>query len=96
MLAEKARQDALANNNNNNDSEASLVNQVDYQTEFNETHDEMEDEKQKEETEKRKCLSWLVWKMKDKQKYNAWRRAYQSYYPYKTTYGGECANYDIK
>ena len=68
MLAEKAKQDVYLNNNN--DSEASLVSQVDYQTAYNDTRDEMEEERQKEETEKRKYLTWLVEKMKDRQKYN--------------------------
>ena len=75
--------------NNNNDSEASLVSQVDYQTAYNDTRDEMEEEKQKEETEKRRCLTWLVEQMKDKQKNNVWRHTYQSYYPFIKTHEGQ-------
>ena len=69
MLAEKAKQDAYVNNNNY-DSEALLASQVDYQTTYNDSRDEREEEKQKEETEKRKCLTWLVEQVKDKQKYD--------------------------
>ena len=74
MLAEKAKQDAYSNNNNNNgyDSEASLVSQVDYQTTYNDARDEMDEERQKKKTEKRKCLIWLFEQMNDKQKNNVW------------------------
>ena len=72
-----------------NDSEASLANQVDYQTTYNDTRNEMEEEKQKEETGKRKCLTWLVEQVKNQQNYNVLRHVYQTYYPYKMTYEGQ-------
>ena len=49
----------------------------------------MEEERQREETEKRRCLTWLVGELKDRQKFNVWRYVYQAYYPYRKNQEGQ-------